>query len=74
MPEEGNSSFAAAIQDHLELRRRNAALSYEMPLSRYMSGDGAAGRAEHKADVLDLGDEDTGVLSHRDVATFPERR
>jgi hypothetical protein len=28
--------FAAAIHDHLELRRRNAALEVEMPLANYM--------------------------------------
>jgi hypothetical protein len=28
--------FGAAIHDHLELRRRNAALEVEMPLANYM--------------------------------------
>jgi hypothetical protein len=28
--------FAAAIQDHLELRRQNAVLEVEMPLANYM--------------------------------------
>jgi hypothetical protein len=36
MPDDSGSTFAAAIYDHLELKRRNAALEYEMPLSRYM--------------------------------------
>jgi hypothetical protein len=27
------------IQEHLELKRRNAALEHEMPLERYMSDD-----------------------------------
>src|SRR5262249_12001953 len=31
--------FAAVIQEHLELRRRNAALEHEMPLERYMPDD-----------------------------------
>ena len=31
--------FAQVIQDHLELKRRNAALEHEMPLERYMNDD-----------------------------------
>src|ERR1700759_3341195 len=33
------SMFAQTIQDHLELKRRNAALEHEMPLEKYMSDD-----------------------------------
>jgi hypothetical protein len=33
------SLFATVIQEHLELRRRNAALEHEMPLDRYMPDD-----------------------------------
>ena len=33
------SLFAQVIQDHLELKRRNAALEHEMPLERYMTDD-----------------------------------
>ena len=33
------SMFAQVIQDHLELKRRNAALEHEMPLERYLSDD-----------------------------------
>ena len=33
------SMFAQVIQDHLELKRRNAALEHEMPLGKYMSDD-----------------------------------
>src|SRR5579864_9107937 len=33
------SLFAQVIQEHLELKRRNAALEHEMPLQRYMSDD-----------------------------------
>ncbi len=33
------SLFASVIQEHLELRRRNAALEHEMPLERYMPDD-----------------------------------
>jgi hypothetical protein len=33
------SMFAQVIQDHLELKRRNAALEHEMPLERYLTAD-----------------------------------
>ena len=38
-PEDTTSLFASVIQEHLELRRRNAALEHEMPLERYMPDD-----------------------------------
>jgi hypothetical protein len=39
MPVDTTSVFATVIQEHLELRRRNAALEPEMPLERYMPDD-----------------------------------
>ena len=33
------SMFAQVIQEHLELKRRNAALEHEMPLERYLTDD-----------------------------------
>src|SRR4051795_8210196 len=33
------SQFSQVIQDHLELKRRNAALEHEMPLGKYMNDD-----------------------------------
>jgi hypothetical protein len=33
------SIFAQVIQEHLELKRRNAALEHEMPLEKYMAAD-----------------------------------
>ena len=36
MPVDSASLFAAVIQEHLELKRRNAALEHEMPLEKYM--------------------------------------
>jgi hypothetical protein len=39
MPVETSSVFATVIQEHLELRRRNAALEHEMPLEKYMPDD-----------------------------------
>ncbi len=39
MPVETPSLFARVIQDHLELKRRNAELESEMPLERYQAED-----------------------------------
>src|SRR5438477_12105065 len=39
MAVETPSLFAQVIQEHLELKRRNAALEHEMPIERYMSDD-----------------------------------
>jgi hypothetical protein len=39
MPVESPSLFAQVIQEHLELKRRNAALETEMPLEKYMNDD-----------------------------------
>jgi len=39
MAVETPSVFTQVIQEHLELKRRNAALEHEMPLSKYMTDD-----------------------------------
>jgi hypothetical protein len=39
MPVETPSFFAQVIQDHLELKRRNAGLEPHMPLERYRAED-----------------------------------
>jgi hypothetical protein len=39
MPVETPSLFARVIQDHIELKRRNATLGGEMPIDRYMVED-----------------------------------
>jgi hypothetical protein len=39
MPVETSSFFAQIIQDHLQLRQRNAALEPAMPLERYRTQD-----------------------------------
>lgn len=39
MPIETPSLFAQVIQDHLELKRRNAELEGALPLERYMNED-----------------------------------
>ena len=39
MPVETPSMFAQVIQEHLELKRRNAALEHEMPIEKYLTED-----------------------------------
>jgi hypothetical protein len=39
MPVETPSLFAQVIQEHLELKRRNAALEHEMPIQKYLTED-----------------------------------
>jgi hypothetical protein len=39
VPVETPSLFARVIQDHLELKRRNAELEQEMPIDRYVADD-----------------------------------
>lgn len=39
MSVETPSIFAQVIQEHLELKRRNAALEHEMPLQKYLTAD-----------------------------------
>jgi len=39
MAVETPSLFAQVIQEHLELKRRNAVLEHEMPLERYLNED-----------------------------------
>ncbi len=39
MPVETPSIFSKIIEDHLELKRRNAELNGELPLSRYLHDD-----------------------------------
>jgi hypothetical protein len=36
---DSSSSLAQVIQEHLELKRRNAALEHEMPIAKYMKDD-----------------------------------
>src|SRR5690242_21516665 len=65
-----SSMFAQVIQDHLELKRRNAALEHEMPLERYLTDDPFENhplfKTEEQARVEDTMD---GVLSIVDEPT-----
>ena len=64
------SLFAQVIQEHLELKRRNAALEHEMPLEKYMNDDPFENhplfKTEEQARVEDTMD---GTLSIEDEAT-----
>jgi hypothetical protein len=64
------SLFAQVIQDHLELKRRNAALEHEMPLQRYLTDDPFENhplfKTEEQARVEDTMD---GVVSIVDQPT-----
>lgn len=39
MPVETPSIFSKVIEEHLELKRRNAKLERQLPLERYLNGD-----------------------------------
>ena len=64
------SMFAAVIQEHLELKRRNAALEHEMPIEKYMNDDPFENhplfKTEEQARVEDTMD---GTQSIEDEAT-----
>ena len=36
---EGSSTFAMVIEEHLELKRKNAHLDEDLPIDRYRNGD-----------------------------------
>ncbi len=83
MAVETSSLFASVIQEHLELRRRNAALEHEMPLERYMPDDPFENhplfKTEEQArieDTLDgtqsIVDEPTSLEWPTAETTFPE--
>ena len=64
------SLFAQVIQEHLELKRRNAALEHEMPIEKYMNDDPFENhplfKTEEQARVEDTMD---GVQSIEDEPT-----
>jgi hypothetical protein len=56
--------FAAAIHDHLELKRRNSALEFDMPLANYMPSSGSylPSRPSQGDQEVDLSPEDEDTL------------
>jgi hypothetical protein len=59
MSDETKSLFAAAIQEHLELRRRNAVLEVEMPLANYIRTRESQSGERVEADAGSEEDDDT---------------
>jgi hypothetical protein len=69
------SMFAAVIQEHLELKRRNSALEHEMPLEKYMHDDPFENhplfKTEEQARIEDTMDGVEGIESHATSLDWP---
>ncbi|HZU19727.1 MAG TPA: hypothetical protein VE982_00780 [Gaiellaceae bacterium] len=69
------SIFAQVIQEHLELKRRNAALEHEMPLERYLSDDPFENhplfKTEEQARIEDTMDGVTGIEAEETHLDWP---
>jgi hypothetical protein len=67
MPVETSSLFASVIQDHLELKRRNAELEDNMPIEEYRIEDPFENhplfKTEEQARIEDTLDEPPGVAA-----------
>ena len=78
MPVETTSLFATVIQEHLELRRRNAALEHEMPLEKYMPDDPFENhplfKTEEQARVEDTMDGVASIVDEPTSLDWPARR
>ncbi len=70
------TTFARVIEDHLELKRRNAGLDGEMPLSRYSVDDPFENhplfKTEEQARIEDTLDGSEPDLSVETVLTWPQ--
>ena len=75
MPVETPSFFAQVIQDHLELKQRNAELERQMPLDRYRSDDPFANhpafKTEEQARIEETMDGEVAVPSEATVLNWP---
>jgi hypothetical protein len=69
------SMFAQVIQEHLELKRRNAALEHEMPLERYLNDDPFENhplfKTEEQARIEDTMDGVTGIEAEETRLDWP---
>jgi hypothetical protein len=69
------SMFAQVIQEHLELKRRNAALEHEMPLDRYLSDDPFENhplfKTEEQARIEDTMDGVQGIEAEETSLDWP---
>jgi hypothetical protein len=70
-----SSMFAQVIQDHLELKRRNAALEHEMPLGKYLSDDPFENhplfKTEEQARIEETMDGATGIEAEETSLDWP---
>ena len=70
-----SSMFAQVIQEHLELKRRNAALEHEMPLERYLSDDPFENhplfKTEEQARIEDTMDGVPGIEAEQTHLDWP---
>ena len=75
MAVETPSMFAQVIQDHLELKRRNAALEHEMPLEKYISDDPFENhplfKTEEQARIEDTMDGVQGIEAEETSLDWP---
>jgi hypothetical protein len=69
------SLFARIIQDHLELRERNAALEPRMPLGRYKAEDPFDNhplfKSEEQARLEETMDGEETVVAHAQTLVWP---
>ena len=69
------SMFAQVIQEHLELKRRNAALEHEMPLERYLNDDPFENhplfKTEEQARIEDTMDGVPGIEAEQTHLDWP---
>ncbi len=75
MAVETPSVFTQVIQEHLELKRRNAALEHEMPLEKYMSDDPFENhplfKTEEQARIEDTMDGVVQIDEHETTLDWP---
>jgi hypothetical protein len=69
------SMFAQVIQEHLELKRRNAALEHEMPIERYLTEDPFENhplfKTEEQARIEDTMDGVPGIEAEETSLDWP---
>jgi hypothetical protein len=75
MATDTTSLFSQVIQDHLELKRRNAALEHEMPLGKYMTDDPFENhplfKTEEQARIEDTMDGVQGIEAEETSLDWP---
>jgi hypothetical protein len=75
MAVETPSLFTQVIQEHLELKRRNAALEHEMPLEKYMTDDPFENhplfKTEEQARIEDTMDGVQTIVDHETTLDWP---